>query len=133
MKHPGKHHDGKVKAHEKQHEKHHEKHHDGKVKAHEKHHEKQHDGNEKAHEKQHDGKVKAHEKHHEKHHDGKEKAHEKHHDGKEKVQVCMSPIEILIKACVVAHKRGCYTFKEAEIISKAFTALKVDDDLLMHD
>lgn len=49
-----------------------------------------------------------------------------------KTHVCMSPIEILIKACVVAHKRGCYTLKEAEIISKAFTALKVDDDLMVH-
>lgn len=56
----------------------------------------------------------------------------KNQESKERVQVCMSPIEILIKACVVAHKRGCYTFKEAEIISKAFTALKVDDDLLMN-
>lgn len=44
-------------------------------------------------------------------------------------KISMSPIEILIKACVVAHNRGAYTLKEAEIISKAFTALKVDESL----
>ena len=53
----------------------------------------------------------------------------KNKDG-QKNKISMSPIEILIKACVVAHSRGVYSFDEAEIISKAFRALNVDDSLL---
>lgn len=45
-------------------------------------------------------------------------------------QLSFSPIEILIKACVIAYQRGAFHIKEAETISKAFTALNVDGSLM---
>ena len=45
-------------------------------------------------------------------------------------QIKVSPIELLIKACSLAYRRGAFNIREAEAISKAFTALKVPDSIL---